>query len=211
MPIVELADIRLDLGRTPVLTGVHLRLEAGERLGVSGPNGAGKTTLLSVLATLKPPTAGSGRVLGAELATPQVYAVRPRLGWSGHAPALYDELTLAENLRHFARLAGIEKEVADHVLGEVGLAGAVGRRAAACSNGMRRRADLARLLMLRPELVLLDEAHAGLDADAAIIVDALAARTVKAGGAVVMVSHDAAALAGHVDRMVALREGRVGT
>lgn len=209
MPIVHLRDVRLALGRTPILTGVDLTLEEGERLGVSGPNGAGKSTLLSVVATLRTPTAGDGRVLDAELGTDQVFAVRPRIGWTGHEPALYDELTLTENLRHLARLAGLEAGRADQVLEEVGLAGAAGRRAAACSNGMRRRADLARLLMLRPRLVLLDEAHAGLDADAAIIIEAIARRTVEKGGGVVMVSHDAGALADHVDRVVALNEGRM--
>lgn len=209
MPIVHLRDVRLALGRTPILTGVDLTLEEGERLGVSGPNGAGKSTLLSVVATLRAPTAGGGRVLDAELGTDQVFAVRRRIGWTGHEPALYDELTLTENLRHLARLAGLEAGRADQVLEEVGLAGAAGRRAAACSNGMRRRADLARLLMLRPRLVLLDEAHAGLDADAAIIIEAIARRTVVKGGGVVMVSHDAGALADHVDRVVALNEGRM--
>lgn len=209
MPIVHLHDVRLDLGRTPILTGVDLTLEEGERLGVSGPNGAGKTTLLSVVATLRAPSSGRGRVLDADLGTDQVLAVRPQIGWTGHEAALYDELTLTENLRHFARLAGVEPARADQVLEDVGLAGAAGRRAAACSNGMRRRADLARQLMLRPTLVLLDEAHAGLDADAAIIIEAIARRTVALGGGVVMVSHDAGALAGHVDRVVSLRQGRV--
>jgi heme exporter protein A len=208
MPIVHLRDVRLALGRTPILTGVDLTLEEGERLGVSGPNGAGKSTLLSVVATLRAPTAGGGRVLDAELGTDQVFTVRRRIGWTGHEPALYDELTLTENLRHLARLAGLEAGRADQVLEEVGLAGAAGRRAAACSNGMRRRADLARLLMLRPRLVLLDEAHAGLDADAAIIIEAIARRTVEKGGGVVMVSHDAGALGDHVDRVVTLNDGR---
>lgn len=208
MSIFDLRDIRLDLGRTPVLTGVDLSLEESGRLGVSGPNGVGKTTLLSVIATLRSPTAGTGTVLEAALGTDQVYGVRPRIAWSGHAPALYEELTLTENLHHYARLAGIDLHRADEMLARVGLAKAAWRRAADCSNGMRRRADLARLLMLSPDLVLLDEAHAGLDSEAAIIIEAIVHRTVTRGGGVVMVSHDAGALAGHVDRVVALEAGR---
>lgn len=209
MSLFELHDLRVDLGRNPVLTGVDLAMGDGERLGVSGANGAGKTTLLSVIATLRTPTAGTGRVLGAELGTDQVRPVRPWIGWSGHRPALYDELTLAENLRHFTRLAGLASEAADEALYQVGLAGAAGRRAMECSNGMRRRADLARLLLLRPRLLLLDEAHAGLDAEALVIIRALLERTATGGGGVVMVSHDARALAGYVDRVVALEDGRV--
>lgn len=209
MAIVSLLDVHLTLGRIPVLTGVDLTLHGGERLGVSGPNGAGKTTLLSVIATLRTPTRGNGRVLDADLGSEQVFSVRPHIAWSGHEPALYDELTLAENLRHFARLGGIDPSRGDEVLDQVGLARAASRPAAACSSGMRRRADLARLLMLQSRLVLLDEAHAGLDTDAAIIIEALVRRTIGRGGGVVMVSHDATALAGHVDRVVALAEGRV--
>jgi len=207
MPIARLNDLRLQLGRTPVLAGVDLSLEEGERLGVAGPNGAGKTTLLAVLATLKSPTGGAGEVLGAALGTNEVRAVRPRIGWSGHQPALYDELTIGENLRHVARLAGVGVESVAGVLEEIGLGGAMERRAAQSSNGMRRRVDLARLLLTRPQLVLLDEAQAGLDADAGIIVDEICRRAVAEGGAVVMVSHDAGLLTDRVDRVVRLVDG----
>lgn len=210
MPVIRLQALEVDLGRTPVLTGVDLVVEAGERVGIAGPNGAGKTTLLSVLATLRPPSGGGGEVLGARLGTGAVLAVRPEIGWSGHEPALYDELTLRENLRHFCRLGGFADADADHALHQVGLAGAADRLARVCSNGMRRRADLARLLVTRPSLLLLDEAQAGLDADAGLIVDALADRTVASGGAVVTVSHDHAALESRSDRVLDLVAGKLG-
>ncbi|MFP3915972.1 MAG: heme ABC exporter ATP-binding protein CcmA [Actinomycetota bacterium] len=209
MNLVEVSGLRVDLGRHIVLAGVDLRLAQGERLGVSGPNGAGKTTLLAVLATLRAPISGSVRVLGADPATDAVRAIRPRIGWSGHHPALYDDLTLSENLRHFSRLAGRGDTPADEALSQVGLAGAAHRLARECSNGMRRRADLARLLLLRPRLLLLDEAHAGLDPDALVIIRALMDRTVADGGGVVMVSHDARALSGYVDRTIVLDRGEV--
>lgn len=207
MPLVHLRGVQLDLGAVRVLTGVDLLLEAGTRVGVAGPNGAGKTTLLAVLATLRPPTGGAGEVLGAALGTPEVTAVRPRIGWSTHEPVLWEDLTLLENLEHVARLAGLDPDLPTQVLDQVGLARAAHLPARHSSHGMKRRVDLARLLMTRPSLLLLDEAQAGLDSDAALIVEALSRRTVAAGGAVVMVSHDAAALAARVDRVVRLVEG----
>ncbi|MFO7292461.1 MAG: heme ABC exporter ATP-binding protein CcmA [Actinomycetes bacterium] len=209
MTIVRLEDVHLRFGSTPVLTGVDLDVAAGERVGIAGPNGAGKSTLLSVIATLRTPTTGTATVFDAEVGSPRAYEVRRLIGWSGHEPALFEELTLRENLHHFARLAGLDVSDADRALRQVGLDAAADRRAQACSNGMRRRADLARLLMTRPRLLLLDEAHAGLDADAAAIVEVLCRRTVAAGGAVVMVSHDREAMTSHVDRVLTLREGRV--
>ncbi|HLU31680.1 MAG TPA: heme ABC exporter ATP-binding protein CcmA [Acidimicrobiia bacterium] len=210
MSVVRLQAVEVDLGRTPVLTGVDLVIEAGEHVGIAGPNGAGKTTLLSVLATLRAPSRGGGEILGARLDTDEIYAVRTRIGWSGHEAALYDELTLRENLRHFCRLGGFGDTAADDALEQVGLARAADRLARSCSNGMRRRADLARLLVTRPSLLLLDEAQAGLDADAAVIVQALAARTLSAGGAVVAVSHDHAALEARTHRVLDLAAGELG-
>jgi ABC-type multidrug transport system ATPase subunit len=209
MAVVRLSGIRFSYGTTPVLTGVDLEVAAGECVGLAGPNGAGKTTLLSIISTLTRPSAGAGEVLSAELGTDRVRYVRPSIGWSGHEPALYDELTLSENLAHFARLAGRDRSEADRVLDQVGLAAAASRRADRSSNGMRRRADLARLLMLEPRLVLFDEVHAGLDAGAGVIVDAIAERALTSGGAVVMVSHDADHLKRRTDRVLELTDGRL--
>lgn len=207
MPIAELTSVSYAVAGTPILTDINVVIEPGERIGVAGPNGAGKSTLLSILATLRSPTGGTGSVLGAHLGTDEVVGVRPRIGWSGHEPALYPELSLAENLHHIARLAAISTTRADELLDQVGLAGARDRRVAVCSNGMRRRADLARLLMTTPDLVLLDEAEAGLDEAASAIVAEIGRRTVARGGAVVTVSHDAAALKGRSDRVLSLSAG----
>ncbi len=207
MHVVELDGVEVRLGATPVLAGVDLVVEPGEVVGVAGPNGAGKTTLLMVAATLLAPSGGDGFVLGARLGTGEVLAVRPRIGWSGHEAGLYPELTLAENLRLTARLAGLPADDADRALAAVGLAGAARRRADHSSNGMQRRVDLARLLLLAPDLVLLDEAHAGLDAAAEEIIDEVLARTRRRGGGALLVSHDADRLARQVDRIVRIEAG----
>src|SRR5690606_33796294 len=154
-PLVALDDVSVRFGPTAVLTGVSLSVDPGQVIGVAGPNGAGKTTLLGVIATLVAITSGSGRVLDAPLGSPDVRTVRPQIGWSGHEPALYDQLTLRENLHLVADLAGLPRLAADEALDRVGLGGAGHRRAGQASNGMRRRADLASLLMRRPRLLLL--------------------------------------------------------
>jgi len=207
MHVVDLAGVEVRLGATPILVGIDLTVGPGEVVGVAGPNGAGKSTLLSVVATLVAPTGGSGTVLGARLGTAETLAVRPRIGWSGHEPGLYPELTLGENLRLTARLAGRPAAAAADALAAVGLAGAAHRRADHSSNGMQRRVDLARLLLLGPDLVLLDEAHAGLDAAAEEIIDEVLARTRGRGGGALLVSHDTARLARQVDRVVRIEAG----
>ena len=203
----QLAGVAVTLGRTPVLRDLDLRVQAGEALGALGANGSGKTTLLHLLATLIRPAAGRGEVLGRELGSPECAAVRPAIALVGHLPALYPQLSLAENLRFVARLTGRDERAADRALAAVGLAGAAHRRAERCSQGMQRRAELARVLLTQPSLLLLDEIHAGLDRDAVGLVDDVVAAVRDRGGACVLVSHEPDRLTGVVDRMVRIVDG----
>ncbi len=207
MPLVSLSNIVVARSGTTILDGIDLDIESGEIVGVSGSNGSGKTTLLRTMATLVPPNAGNGTVLEARLGTPDIYRVRPLIGLAGHQATLVPELTLGENLRHFARLAGIDQDLVPEVLEVVGLADAAGLAAARCSNGMKRRTDLARLWMSSCRLLLLDEPEAGLDDDAVAIVDALIKRCVARGGGAVVVSHDAGALHGRCSRTREMKDG----
>lgn len=205
---VCLDGVAVTVRRTPVLRGLDLRLPAGAVLGVLGANGSGKTTLLRLLATLAVPSAGRAEVLGHELGGPGVTDIRTRIVMVGHLPALYPQLTLAENLRFVARLSGRSDESADGALAAVGLAGAAARRAEGCSQGMARRADLARVLLTEPSLLLLDEVHAGLDHGAADLVDHLVGQVRARGGTCVLVSHEPERLAGLTDRLVRIVDGR---
>src|SRR6476659_3780376 len=103
---VELHDVGRAYGDRVALAGVSLRLEPGRTLAVFGANGAGKTTLLRILATLLRPHAGRTRVLGRDLPR-DGWAVRGRIGFLGHEPLLYRDLTARENLRFHARLHGV--------------------------------------------------------------------------------------------------------
>lgn len=201
-PLASLSGVDVVLGSQRVLESLSLDVEAGSTVGVAGPNGSGKTTLLRLLATLIRPSAGTVRVFDwSGHATPSA-EIRSRIGYVGHTPALNDELTLEENLDFFAGLTGAELSGRD-ALAVVGIEGGDRRPAKLASQGMRRRADLARLLLIQPELTLLDEPYAGLDAGAVPIVDALVERTIRQAGAAIVVSHDPDRLAG-MDRVVTL-------
>jgi heme ABC exporter ATP-binding subunit CcmA len=205
--LVELEGVGVRVGPTPILRDVELRLLAGEAIGLFGPNGAGKTTLLRLMATLLPPSDGSGVVLGADLAVPDRYDVRRSIGFVGHVPSLYGELTLIENLDFAAKVAGSPNGNSRRALEAVGLAGAAERRADACSHGMQRRAEFARELMLGRDLLLLDEPHSALDEDAVELVASLVAAVTARGGGAVLASHDRDRVEAMVDRSVELKSG----
>ena len=188
--IADLVEVSVRAGAVRILQDLSLTVSGGEAVGVFGSNGAGKTTLLRLIATLQPAAEGRCFVFGVDSATPERYEVRSRIGYVGHTPGLYPELTLLENLVFVADAMGLGESEPMRVLGLVGLAGAAGRRVDHCSHGMQRRTEFARVLMTEPDLLLLDEPHSALDADAVDLVDALVNRTVERGGAAVLVSHD---------------------
>lgn len=208
-PLLSARGLTCVRGDRELFSGLDVSVRGGEVLHVAGPNGAGKTTLLGVVATLTPPTAGGGSVLGATLGTRETWQVRRRIGWAGHDPGLYPDLTLRENLTLSASIAGLSHEQADAALDAVGLSAAAHRRADRSSNGMQRRIDLARMLMLAPDLVLLDEAHAGLDNAADEIISEILRRTRAKGGGALLVSHDARRLAEDTDRVLRIERGTV--
>ncbi len=206
-PVVDLTGLAVTVDRTPVLRGVTLTVAAGEAIGIVGANGSGKSTLLRVLATLLPPAAGAGRVLGARLGTREVEEVRPDIALLGHGPALYPRLTLRENLTFYSRLTGRGEDGVESALTDVGLRRAADRPADRCSHGMLRRTEFARVLIAAPRLLLLDEAHAGLDPAAATLVEAVVQEVRARNGASVVVSHELERLECTTDRIVEVKDG----
>lgn len=206
--LVSVEELVVVRGETPVLQGVSFELGAGRSLGIAGHNGSGKTTLLRVLATLLRPTSGTVHVLGADTSRPEARFVRPGIGMVGHSPALSPNLTLEENLRYVAALGGIDPDRVPEALGMVGLGRAATRPAGKASQGMGRRVDLARIILTRPTLLLLDEPFAGLDSHATAIIGAIVDRTTSAGGAAVVVSHEPDRAASVVDEAMVLVDGR---
>ena len=209
--IADLSDVRVTLGGRIVLDRLDLTLYEGDCVGVAGPNGSGKTTLVRTLATLQTIATGRGSVLGGDVRGRDLTEVRRQVGMIGHLPSLIAELTLHENLLHRARLAGLGSDRVDYALEVVGLGEASDRRAEACSFGMRRRVEIAHVLLTRPRLLLLDEAASGLDEAARELVAAMLRSVQDRGGAALMVSHDRAHLSEHCERMFDLRSGRLET
>ncbi|MCP4852570.1 MAG: heme ABC exporter ATP-binding protein CcmA [Actinomycetia bacterium] len=215
MSVVELRAVVALLGRFPALSGVDLTIHAGETVLLRGPNGAGKTTLLHLCAGLLRPESGEVRVLDHDL-TEVVgrRSVRRRVALLGHATGLYDDLTVGENLRFWARAAGLSAADADRRTDEARSRLEVPDRLLdqpvhTLSAGQRRRTSLASLVVRRPELWLLDEPHAGLDQAGRDLVDALIGDAVAAGGTVVVSSHELDRVAALSPRTVTLAGGAV--
>ncbi|HEX6548465.1 MAG TPA: heme ABC exporter ATP-binding protein CcmA [Candidatus Dormibacteraeota bacterium] len=190
-------------GHAEVLRGVDVEVAAGERLAVLGDNGAGKTTLLRILATLDRPAAGSLELFGLDVRTRRT-ALRPRIGWVGHNPGLYPALTARENLVFFCDLYGLAHSPADAALARLGLEAEAGRRAGELSRGKQQRLALARSLLHDPELWIVDEPDASLDAAGRALLGRLAE-----GRTLVVATHDRGLAARLCGRALELREGAV--
>jgi len=167
-PAIAVTGLRRDYGDRPALDGVGFELPAGASLVVLGPNGAGKTTLLRILATLLRPSGGEVNVLGSSLPD-GAWKLRGRIGYLGHEPLLYRDLSGRENLRFQARLHGIQREAAEarieELLRGVGMERRADERVAELSAGMRQRLSICRCVLHEPELLLLDEPDSNLDAE----------------------------------------------
>ena len=165
-PALSVRDLAHAYGETMALRGVSLSVGRGERVGLLGANGSGKTTLLRAVSTLLAPDAGTVTVGGAD-ARHDPAAVRRRIGVVFQSPALDEALTIRESLALQAALAGLGRGEArariDDLLRRLDLTDRAGSRVGTLSGGLARRADLARGLLNRPALVLLDEPTGGLD------------------------------------------------
>jgi heme ABC exporter ATP-binding subunit CcmA len=210
MPLaVRFRDAVSLLGRFPALAGVDLDVAVGEIVLLQGPNGAGKTTLLRACAGLVPITSGEVEVLGCDIRRDR-RAVRRRIGLLGHATFLYDDLTVAQNLRFAARAAGRTAADAEAALARLELDGRLRDLGVSkLSAGQRRRVALAAVVARRPELWLLDEPHAGLDAAGRDLLDDLVRQAAAAGATVLLASHELDRAADLAGRRVSVAGGQV--
>lgn len=211
IPVLELQGVAHRFGRQWVLRGVDLTVTAGEVVALAGGNGAGKTTLLKVAASLLPPMRGSLRVCGLVPDRAHASAVRQQVGYLGHSPSLYEDLSARENLAFALRMHGLPTDDPDLArrLDEVGLAPHADVRVRRFSSGMRRRLSLARTLLGSPSLLLMDEPYASLDSHGVELVNDMVTRVVEQGGGVLMATHDFQAGRRVTHRVMRLTDGRV--
>jgi len=209
---VETVGLTRRFGSTEAVCDLSLSIEKGETFGLLGPNGAGKTTTLAMLATLLTPTAGDARIFGLTLSR-DIKAVRRFVGLAPQEISLYPDLSAEENLLFFGRLYGLSggalKEKVDGLLALVGLTARRGDRVQIYSGGMKRRLNLACSLVHDPQLVLLDEPTAGVDAQSRErIFDAIEEIT-REGATVVYTTHYMEEAERLCDRIAVMDEGRI--
>jgi ABC-2 type transport system ATP-binding protein len=202
---VDVAGLRVVRGRRTVLPSVSLRIAAGRVTGLLGPSGCGKTTLLRCLVGVQRVAAGSVTVLGAPAGSA---ALRARVGYVTQAPSVYQDLSVAENLRYFAAVLGAPRGDVARVTGLVGLGGRERDLVGRLSGGQRARVSLATALLGAPELLILDEPTVGLDPVLRQDLWQLFRRLAAQGATLVVSSHvmDEAA---RCDRLLLMRSGRI--
>ncbi len=202
--------MKKSFGLKPVLRGVDLTLDAGERIAMLGANGAGKTTLLRILAGLTSPASGSVSIGGLDLLR-QTREIRRKVGFVAHQPYLYEDLTALENLIFFARMYAVEQpqQRAAELLRRVGLNKKARERAGSLSRGQSQRLALARALLHSPDLLLLDEPETGLDQGGLVLLDELWQEHHARGGSILFTTHDLESALARSDRVVMLSNGRM--
>lgn len=209
-PCIEITKLKKNYGLKPVLRGVDLAVEQGQRVALLGANGAGKTTLLRILAGLAEPDGGQVRIAGQDMMRDAQQA-RRAVGFVTHQPYLYDDLTVMENLLFFARMYGVKQrhERARALLERMGLLKRANERASALSRGQTQRLALARALLHSPRILLLDEPDTGLDEEGIALLEAILNEQIQTGGAVLFTTHRLEHAMQWSDHVGLLRGGRM--
>jgi len=212
MPAISVQRVSYRYGQRLAVDDLSLEIAEGEIFAFLGPNGSGKTSLFRVLSTLIPLQAGEVSILGHDLRR-HTTAVRQKLGVVFQTPSLDKKLTVAENLRHQGRLYGLPfAELADRkaeLLAAVGLADRASDRVETLSGGMRRRVELAKCMLHRPRLLLLDEPSTGLDPGARIDLWQYLRQLRERDGTTIVLTTHLLDEADRADHIAIMHEGRL--
>jgi len=203
-PVINAFDVHKHFGPIHAVDGVSLSIRQGEIYGLLGPNGSGKTTLIRLFIGLLHPTSGSVRLLGETMPNK---AILGRVGYMTQASALYEELTVRENVAFFAGMSGRDDRAGiDQVIELVDLADRAGSAIRTLSGGLRQRASLACALVNQPDLLLLDEPTVGVDPQLRVTFWSYFRRLADSGVTLVISSH-VMEEAERCDRLGFLRQG----
>ena len=219
VPLVAVKDVHKSFGSQKVLNGVSLNVNRGETLAVLGRSGTGKSVLLRLIIGLEKPDSGSVRIRDQEIAgltLDQLGEIRLKMGFLFQGAALYDSLTVGQNvafpLQHHRREMSRHEqdEQVDRLLSEVGLENSRDKMPSDLSGGMKKRAGLARALAMEPEILLLDEPTAGLDPIGSAEIDDLVLKLKREHQmAFVVVTHDLHSARTIADQLALLDQGEV--
>jgi zinc transport system ATP-binding protein len=216
MTVFALRGGCVSLGGREILHDVSVTVDEGEFLAVLGANGSGKTTLVRALVGLVPLTAGSLEVFGTPLARfhdwPRLGYVPQRLAVGGGVPATVREVVASGRtgrVRRLRRLSRDDQRAIDHALEDVGLAHRAADPVATLSGGQQQRVLIARALAGEPDVLVLDEPTAGVDADSQDTLAGALGHLSRQGGSVVLVAHELGPLADLIHRAIVMGGGRV--
>ncbi len=187
---IEVQELTKSFGNHLALKGIDLRVREGEFLTIFGPNGSGKTTLIKVLATIMKPSSGRVRVAGFDLRDNPV-PIRRKIGVVSHQTFLYDDLTAFENLKFYGRMYDVPhlEERISEVITKVGLASRLHHQVRTLSRGMQQRLSIARAVLHRPSIMLLDEPETGLDEYATAMLGEMLDTLSAEVGTLIMTTH----------------------
>ncbi|MBI2955576.1 MAG: heme ABC exporter ATP-binding protein CcmA [Chloroflexi bacterium] len=207
---IEISGITKYYGNNLVLKGIDLQVAEGEKLTVVGPNGAGKTTLLKILATISRPASGTVTIAGFDLREQAVH-VRRNIGVISHQTYLYNDLSVLENLRFFARMYDVldaDARVEDLVQ-RVGLKHRMHDAVGTLSRGMQQRVCIARAAIHNPPVLLLDEPDTGLDQQASELLRNVLLGFDDQRRTVIMTTHNLELGLRMCDRVAILARGKI--
>lgn len=209
-PMIEVKGLVKRIGEKTILRGVQLHVEKGQTVGILGSNGAGKSTLLKVIATIMKPTNGIITIDGKDIKKDAI-KVKQMLGYLPHTSMVYDHFSPYENLKFFGSLYQVPnlEERVHELIDKVGLKLFTNEPVQSFSRGMAQRIAIARAIIHRPQLLLLDEPHTGLDQNAIGILNQVVEEMKGDQVTTLMVTHDFLQAAKICDRFIIIKGGKV--
>ncbi len=209
-PAIEVQGLTKSFGNRLVLKGIDLVVEEGESVVIFGPNGAGKTTLIRVLTTVMKPSSGKIMVDGLNLKD-NAEEIRRRIGIVTHETFLYGNLTACENLEFYSRMYDVprRKERIQEVAAMVGMTSRLHDRVDTLSRGMQQRLSIARSILHKPSIMLLDEPEVGLDQQAISMLWEILRKEDEGKYSIILTTHNLERGLELGDRLLILHRGKI--